>query len=461
MTAAFTHLEPGTPEAVWRDELSRRTLAPLHLVPETLVVVAAHPDDETLGAAGLMARAAEAGARVVVVVATDGEGSHPHSPTHTPDRLARLRRQETERAVVTVAPAAEIRFLGLPDGLLAEHRLALRERLGAILDAVRTSGPDRVAVASPWSGDKHRDHRIAAEVASEVATERGLAHVQYPVWAWHWGMPADLPWDRAVALQLTADEREAKSRAIACHVSQTEALSDEPGDEVMLHAAMVEHFQRDLEVFFVAAQQDHRQDESLDAAWFDDFYRRNGDDPWRFETRWYEERKRALTLAALPARELGTVLEVGCATGLLTVDLARRARRVIALDPAAAAVRQARSRADGEHHVSVVRGAVPGDWPAGRFDTIVVSEVGYYLSAADLRRTTALADGSLAADGCLLACHWRHPVPDYPQSGDDVHAALRKVDAWETLSLHEERDFLLEVFARRPARSVAQREGLS
>ena len=69
--------------------------------------------------------------------------------------------------------------------------------------------------------------------------------------------------DRAAALRLTADEREAKSRAIACHVSQIEALSAEPGDEVMLHAAAaLEHFERDLEVFFVAAQQDDGQGEA-------------------------------------------------------------------------------------------------------------------------------------------------------------------------------------------------------
>jgi len=143
------------------------------------------------------------------------------------------------------------------------------------------------------------------------------------------------------------------------------------------------------------------------------------------------------------------------------VGLAPRARRVIAMDPAAAAVRQARSRAASVPHVSVIRGAVPGDWPRGRFDTIVLSEVGYYLSAADLRRTIALIDGSLADDGCVLACHWRHEVADYPQTGDDVHAALRIVESWEALTLHEERDFLLDVFVRRPARSVAQREGLA
>lgn len=460
MTAAFTHLDPGTPERVWAEELSGRTLAPLDIDPDLLVVVAAHPDDETLGAAGLMARAACNGARVVVVVVTDGEASHPDSPTRTPDELARIRRIETERAVGLVAPGADVRFLGLADGCLDECAAELRERLGALLDDVSAASAREVLLASPWSGDRHRDHRIASELTREVAARRGFPHVEYPVWAWHWGRPVDLPWERVVALQLTDAEREAKRRALACHVSQIEALSAQAGDEVMLHAGMREHFERDVEVFLLDRdEEEHRP--SLDAQWFEDFYHRNGDDPWHFETRWYEERKRALTLAILPTRDVGAVLEVGCATGLLTAALAARADRVVAIDAAAAAVRQASSRLADEPHVSVVQGAVPSDWPAGRFDTIVLSEVGYYLSASDLRRTLALVEESLTERGCLVACHWRHLVAAYPQTGDEVHRALRSVAGWETLGIHEERDFVLEAFVRRPARSVAEVEGLA
>ena len=106
------------------------------------------------------------------------------------------------------------------------------------------------------------------------------------------------------------------------------------------------------------------------------------------------------------------------------------------------------------------RGAVPGDWPEGQFDTIVLSEVGYYLSSPDLERTIALIDAAMPGDGCLVACHWRHPVSEYPLSGDEVHRALRSCASWESLLIHEEEDFLLEVFCRMPALSVAHREGL-
>ncbi|MEP6561765.1 MAG: PIG-L family deacetylase, partial [Nakamurella sp.] len=59
-----------------------------------LVVISAHPDDETLGAGALIATAARLGVPITVIVATAGEGSHPDSPTHRPDQLAVIRRRE-------------------------------------------------------------------------------------------------------------------------------------------------------------------------------------------------------------------------------------------------------------------------------------------------------------------------------------------------------------------------------
>ena len=460
MSAAFSHLDAGTPESAWRDEFAGRSLRPLDAQFEVLVVVAAHPDDETLGAGGLLHRAARIGARVVVVIATDGEASHPASPTHDRETLARLRRNEVARAIAILAPDAEVHFLGLPDGLLAERKGHLRERLCAIFDVHRTANPRRVLVAAPWSQDRHRDHRIIAEVTNTIARHRRFIFLEYPVWAWHWGTPDDLPWDRVVALPLTDDELHAKRDALACHVSQISPLSDQPGDEALLHLGMQDHFHRDIEVF-LTAEPDDAQAQSMEADWFDEFYRRNSDDPWGFESRWYEQRKRALLLATLPARELGDVFEIGCATGLLTAQLAPRAREVIAMDAATAAVETARARLAPEARVSVRQGRVPEDWPTGRFDTIIFSEIGYYLSPTDLQHTLLRIEASLGDDDHVVACHWRHSVAEYPQTGDQVHEALRSVPGWETVSLHVEKDFLLEVFARRPARSVAEREGLA
>ncbi len=121
---AFTHDQETTPEADWLASLRITAMAELGIdwtELEKLVVVAAHPDDETLEAAGLLQRADGHGVTTEVLVATLGENSHPHSPTHTPEQLAARRIIELENALETLAPTAHHTVLGLPDGQLREH----------------------------------------------------------------------------------------------------------------------------------------------------------------------------------------------------------------------------------------------------------------------------------------------------------------------------------------------------
>jgi LmbE family N-acetylglucosaminyl deacetylase/SAM-dependent methyltransferase len=462
---AFSHLDQGTPEELWRADERIGATPLLDVDIDELVVVAAHPDDETLGAAGLIRRVHCGGGGITVVVATDGEASHPHSMSHTRADLSSIRRGEVLRAVHALAPGARVQFLGLPDGALRENTRPLDAALSAVFDAMPAAA-SRMLVVAPWSGDGHRDHRVTAESVARLTAERGIRHLGYPIWLWHWGRPEDVPWHAALALALTPGERSIKARALRTHTSQMRPLSDAPGDEAIVPESMQAHFERDVELYFsetphvaTPAAETPASAETLPTAFFDDFYARH-DDPWGFESRWYEERKRAILLASLPFRALGRVLEIGCATGLITRELAVRAQSVLALDASTAALDAAHTRVGRDATVTLQRGAVPEDWPAGAFDTIVLSEVGYYLSPSDLERTIALMDAALTADGCVVACHWRHPVPEYPLSGDDVHRALRAAASWDTLVLHEEEDFVLEVFCRRPAVSVAHREGL-
>lgn len=193
---------------------------------------------------------------------------------------------------------------------------------------------------------------------------------------------------------------------------------------------------------------------SLSPDYFDRLYATDPD-PWRFTTRWYERRKYALTVAALPAELYDRGLELGCSVGVLTAALAARCATLVAVDASTAALSAARPRVPAS--VRLMQAAVPGEWPAGSYDLVVLSEVGYYLDAADLERLLHLIEDSLAPGGTVLACHWRHPVSDYPQTGDEVHAALAR---WPRLSRIEEEDFLLDVLVPGGTLSVARREGL-
>lgn len=190
---------------------------------------------------------------------------------------------------------------------------------------------------------------------------------------------------------------------------------------------------------------------SLPAEYFDAMYAQDAD-PWGFTDRWYEERKYALTLAVLPRRRYRSALEVGCSVGVLTALLAGRCDVLTAQDPSAVALASSAARVPAG--VRLVRGAVPADWQPGSYDLIVLSEVAYYLDDRDLDRLLDLVARDLT--GHLVACHWRHPVVDYPQSGDAVHDRIAA--RFPRLSRLVEEDLLLEVFGEGPG--VARAEGL-
>ena len=188
-----------------------------------------------------------------------------------------------------------------------------------------------------------------------------------------------------------------------------------------------------------------------------------GPDPWGSQ-RWYERRKRALLLAALPQERYRRAVEPGCGPGLLTAALAARCDAVDAVERsevAAAAARAATAHLPG---VRVRTGVVPQDWPDGGYDLAVLSEVGYYTGAAGWTALLDRAVAGLEPLGTLVAVHWRHPAPDHVTSGDAVHAVLDARPDLAAVSRTVEDDLLLTVCLRAPAGtpglSVAVRTGV-
>jgi SAM-dependent methyltransferase len=200
---------------------------------------------------------------------------------------------------------------------------------------------------------------------------------------------------------------------------------------------------------------------TLDAGYFDAMYQA-ADDPWGFESRWYEQRKYAISEAMLPARRYRHGFEAGCSIGVLTRKLAQRCERLLSCDLSPAAVVTARRRVADLPGVRVEQRSIPAQWPHGSFDLIVFSELLYYFSDRDLARVLDLAVASLRPGGTLLAVHWRHPVAEYPQSGDAVHQALAGQPGLAQLAGHTEPDFLAGVHIRTDTTpvSVAQATGL-
>ena len=194
-------------------------------------------------------------------------------------------------------------------------------------------------------------------------------------------------------------------------------------------------------------------------SYFDSLYAAS-DDPYALRSRWYEERKRALLLAALPQRRYQRAFEPGCGAGELTLALSRRCDELLASDFSERAVEITRSRTRDARNVRVEHQGLPEDWPhdAGPFDLIVLSEVGYFLDASAMRALAGCCTHSLAEGGTLVACDWRPDFAERALPTSAVHAALEGI-GWTRIVRHEEDDFLLQLWSR-DARSVAQRDGI-
>jgi LmbE family N-acetylglucosaminyl deacetylase len=218
---------PGTAEPAWQawpgwDRMPEADVTTWG----SAVVIAAHPDDEVLGAGGTIALLAAAGARLRLVAVTDGEASHTRSTG--------------QRALAVLgAPDAEVIRLGLPDTGLARHEEELTARLREL-----TEGFD--ACLAPWLHDAHADHEAAGRAARRACPDS----FGYPVWMWHWALPGDqrVPWHRGLRVPLPPAVTAAKRAAIQCFASQLEPR--EPAGQPVLSPGVLAHFGRRQEVLF-------------------------------------------------------------------------------------------------------------------------------------------------------------------------------------------------------------------
>jgi LmbE family N-acetylglucosaminyl deacetylase len=147
-----------------------------------LLVVSPHPDDEVLGAGGLIRDWLRAGRPVTLLSITDGEAAYPDWPG-----LGLVRRSELKQALATLGDTRLLAVsLRIPDGRVNEHADTLRAALTAVCDHDTT-------LIAPYEADGHPDHDAAGAVCREFAHSTGLAVARYPIWAWHHSTPAGMP----------------------------------------------------------------------------------------------------------------------------------------------------------------------------------------------------------------------------------------------------------------------------
>ncbi len=162
--------------------------------------------------------------------------------------------------------------------------------------------------------------------------------------------------------------------------------------------------------------------QTIGAPYFEQLYA-GAADPWDYEKSAYEQAKYATTCAALEGRAFARGFEVGCSFGVLSRLLAKQCRSLLSLDLIPAVLQRARIENAGIAHLTFARMAVPAQWPEGRFDLIVLSEMLYYLSEPDLLTTAALAKGSLAPGGLVVLVNWLGDT-SAPHTGDGAAEAF-------------------------------------
>lgn len=144
---------------------------------------------------------------------------------------------------------------------------------------------------------------------------------------------------------------------------------------------------------------------------------RTAPDPWDYLTSAYEREKYRDSLGALSRVRYRAGLEVGCSIGVLTGLLAARCAALLAIDCSETALQAARARHGDRPGLRFERRVVPGDFPPGRFDLIVLSELLYFLDLADLQRLAERSVAALEPAGEVLLVSWLGPT-DTDLSGD-------------------------------------------
>ncbi len=232
--APFNPALPGTDERCWEAVLRR---APEWSAPaRPLLVVSPHPDDEVLGAGGLMRLKVRAGGEVTVLCVTDGEAAYPDWKG-----LARVRRRELDDALrVLTGGKSDTVHLGVPDGQVDTHR-------AIVLEAVSRLVARRPLLVAPYELDGHPDHDATGEICAEVSRVHELELIRYPIWTWHHATPeafADSRWGR---VPLDPATQRAKNQAIECFTSQLRPRGRSP----IVPGHVLRYFERSYEAFLL------------------------------------------------------------------------------------------------------------------------------------------------------------------------------------------------------------------
>ncbi|PSB54213.1 PIG-L deacetylase family protein [Chamaesiphon polymorphus] len=226
-----------------------------HISRQRVVIVAPHPDDETLGCGGAIALLCAKGYDVKVAIVSDGTMSHPNSRSYPAPALRSLRERETlaALAILGIEDRSLVTFLGLKDGAVPTITSPNFQAAKVLCqDYLKQTLPDTIFL--PWRADPHPDHRATWQLIQAAILSLGISPqiIEYPIWDWDLQQQKKLPdLDRISGWRLNIDKVLAQKRhAIAAYKSQLGLAIDDDPDGFYLTPEMLTNFTRSWEVYF-------------------------------------------------------------------------------------------------------------------------------------------------------------------------------------------------------------------
>lgn len=238
------------------DALADPETLPLHSVEAiactSALVVAPHPDDETLGCGGAIALLRDRGCNVQVLVVSDGTLSHPSSCKYPAPKLRDLRESETTSALAVLGvDATAVTFLRLPDGAVPTQEPEFSQAVAICSSYLSQFAPQVVFL--PVRYDPHPDHRASWKLIYTALANLNLSSrlIEYPIWDWDETQRKNLPNLPSWRLDISPVV-ELKQQAIAFYRSQTTNLIDDDPEGFCLTPEMLANFTRPWELYLEA-----------------------------------------------------------------------------------------------------------------------------------------------------------------------------------------------------------------
>lgn len=231
------------------ESLPKLTIDKLVRQDSSILIVAPHPDDETLGCGGAIALCRQQLIPILVLVVSDGTRSHPNSLAYPPVALKKLRERESLAALAILGVAPEmVTFFGLPDGAV-DISSQSSKAIAFCHEYLSNLQPSIVFL--PWRNDPHEDHRASWQLLTTAMSNLTYSPriIEYPIWDWDTQQRGNFPNSIAAWRLDISHVLELKKSAIAEYHSQISNLIHDDPEGFRLTPQMLQNFTQPWEIY--------------------------------------------------------------------------------------------------------------------------------------------------------------------------------------------------------------------